>query len=383
MVKNLVIMGSTGSVGRQALQVVDECPEAYNVVGLAAGSNVKLLLQQIEKYQPRYVSVASREVAVQLKCEIDNNIVKVYYGKDGLAELAQLPGVNLILIAVTGIHGLEPTLIALENKIPVALANKETLVAGGQLVMKKARETETPIIPVDSEHSAVFQCIEESNRGAIDRILLTASGGPFINFSQEELEIVTPEQALKHPKWNMGKKITIDSAGLINKGLEVIEAYWLFGVPYEKIQIVVHPQSIIHSMVQYTDGVVMAQLGMPDMRVPIQYAYTYPHRSSNTFPKINFFELEHLTFLQPDMQKFHGLTLAYEAGKIGGTMPIVYNAANEVAVELFLNNHLKFTNIPVLIEKVMSMHASVENFCLEEIIEIDQWVRVMVKKLTV
>lgn len=382
MVKNLVIMGSTGSVGRQALQVVDEFPQSYNVVGLAAGSNVDLLLHQIKQYQPQYVSVASLEAADRLKSQMGNNI-KVCYGKDGLAQLAQIQDTDLILIAVSGINGLEPTLLALDNKIPVALANKETLVAGGQLVMKKAKETGTPIMPVDSEHSAIFQCIEESNHTAIDKILLTASGGPFLNHSLDELAKVTPEQALKHPKWNMGKKITIDSAGLINKGLEVIEAHWLFDVPYEKIQVVVHPQSIIHSMVEYGDGVILAQLGMPDMRVPIQYAYTYPLRESNTFPKMNIFALENLTFLQPDMEKFPGLKLAFEAGKIGGTMPIVYNAVNEKAVELFLHKQINFTNIPVLIEKVMSMHASVENFCLEDIREIDQWARVIAKQTAI
>jgi 1-deoxy-D-xylulose-5-phosphate reductoisomerase len=375
--KKIVLLGSTGSIGKQTLEVVAEHPERFEIAALAAGLNVELLAQQIHTYRPKYVSVASTDAARGLRSMMPAGKTEILTGIEGLTALAGMNGIDIVVVAVTGIHGLYPTLAALENKTPVALANKETLVAGGFFVMKKAKEMQTPILPVDSEHAAIFQCLEPENHAQIDKLILTASGGPFINYSKEELENVTPEKALRHPNWQMGKKITIDSAGLINKGLEVIEAHWLFDIEFADIEVVVHPQSIIHSMVQYKDGSVIAQMGRPDMRVPIQYALTYPSRLRNSFPKLDFTALESLTFARPDFPKFPGLKLAYQAGIAGGSMPTVYNAANEVAVELFMQGRLGFRQIPALIEKVMLKHDYIEVNTIGEIIQIDQWARMM------
>jgi len=384
MVKKIVILGSTGSVGRQILQVVDEFPERFMVVGMAAGANLELFAAQIAKYQPRYVSIGAEQDKARLKDLIagkGQKLPEIYSGRDGLVSLANLAEMDLLLVSVSGINGLEPTLTALKNKKTVALANKETIVTAGALVMETARENGVRIIPVDSEHSAIFQSLEEENRQAVDKLLLTASGGPFLNYTQEELLQVTREKALQHPNWKMGAKITVDCAGLINKGLEVIEAHWLFGVPYEKIEVVIHPQSIIHSMVQYQDGAVLAQLGCADMRVPIQYALTYPQRVANTFPKLDFSCLGPLTFQKPDEKRFPGLALAYTAGKIGGTMTTVYNGANEEAVRYFLADRIRFIDIPHIIEKVMEKHISVANYALDEIIQIDQWARLQAREV--
>lgn len=384
MVKKLVLLGSTGSVGRQVLQVVDEFPEQYAIVGMAAGANLELFAAQIAKYHPPYVSIGSAQDAGRLKDLISSQghkLPEIYSGKEGLVRLAELPENELLLVAVSGINGLFPTLTALKNKKTVALANKETIVTAGSIVMQTARENGVKIIPVDSEHSAIFQCLEEENRQAVDKLLLTASGGPFLNYSQEELLSVTREKALQHPNWKMGAKITVDCAGLVNKGLEVIEAHWLFGVPYEKIQVVIHPQSIIHSMVQYQDGAVIAQLGCADMRVPIQYALTYPYRVANTFPRLDFYELANLSFQKPDLARFPGLSLAYTAGQIGGTMTTVYNGANEEAVKYFLQDGIRFIDIPYIIEKVMEKHQPLQHFSLEDILEIDHWSRTQVQKI--
>ncbi len=378
MVKNIAILGSTGSIGRQALEVVDQFPEEYQVVALAAGNNITLLAEQAKKYRPRYLAVASQEAAASLSLRLDNHKQEILAGNEGLVNVAGLDGIDLLLVAVSGINGLLPTLTALEKKTPVALANKETLVAGGKLVMQKVKAAQTPLIPVDSEHSAIFQCIEEENAKSVDKLLLTASGGPFLHLAPQELALVTPEMALRHPNWKMGAKITIDSAALINKGLEVIEAHWLYDVPYERIKVLIHPQSLIHSMVQYVDGSVLAQLGLPDMRVPIQYAFTYPYRYSNTFPKIDFYQIREMNFYAPDLLKFPGLPLAYQAGTIGGTMTAVYNAANEEAVRLFLQGKIKFTDIPALIEKTMEKHHSLSDFQVEDVLAIDQWARSLV-----
>lgn len=376
MSKRIAVLGSTGSIGRQTLQVVDENPGDYTVTALAAGSNLGLLAEQVARYGPRYVSVGTPQAAGQLKSMISGLDTEITYGREGLAKLAGLNETDLVLVAVTGINGLWPTLTALENKKTVALANKETLVTAGSLVMSKAGEKGARLIPVDSEHSAIFQCLEEHNKSALEKLILTASGGPFLHHSPEQLAAVTPEQALRHPKWQMGVKITIDSAGMINKGLEIMEAHWLFAVPYEKIEVVIHPQSVIHSMVEYGDGAVLAQLGRPDMRVPIQYALTYPARRRNNFPRLDFPEIGQLTFLKPDYERFPGLRLAYEAGKAGGTMPTVYNAANEVAVDLFLEGKVKFTQIPVIIEKVMTLHSPGPIFEIGDILAADSWARV-------
>lgn len=378
--KNIIILGSTGSIGKQALQVVDEFPDMFNIVGLAAGSNVSALAEQVEKYQPQFVSLGTESAAASFKSLIKSK-VEILYGEKGLVELAKLTDVDLILVAVSGIMGLLPTLTALENQTTVALANKETIVTGGPLVIEKAKEFGTRIIPVDSEHSAVFQCFETENISAVEKLILTASGGPFLKATMDELSKVTPQMALSHPNWEMGPKITIDSAGLINKGLEIIEAHWLFGVPYENIEVVIHPQSVIHSMVQYQDGSVLAQLGCPDMRIPIQYAFTYPERLNNTFPRLDFCKLGNVSFMKPDFAKFPGLSLAIAAGKIGGTMTTVFNGANEEAVELFVKGCIRFIDIPQIIEKVMSQHQTIQNFEIGDILEIDQWARLKAQEV--
>jgi 1-deoxy-D-xylulose-5-phosphate reductoisomerase len=378
--KKIVILGSTGSVGRQALQVIDEFPHEFKIVGLAAGANVQLLAEQVEKYRPQYASIGSEEDTVLLKHLIKGK-VEIFNGEKGLVELAKLKDIDLILIAVSGITGLLPTLTALENKITVALANKETMVTAGSLVMEKAKEHGTAIIPVDSEHSALFQCLEKENITAIEKLILTASGGPFLKATREELSNVSPQMALQHPNWQMGAKITVDCAGLINKGLEIMEAHWLFDVPYEKIEVVVHPQSIIHSMVQYQDGSVLAQLGSPDMRIPIQYAFTYPQRLANSFPHLDFYQLREISFQKPDFTKFPGLALAIRAGKIGGTMPTVFNGANEEAVALFLKGCIRFIDIPQIIEKVMIQHQTLANFQVSDILEIDHWARLKAQEV--
>jgi len=372
--KKIVILGSTGSIGRQALDVVNAFPEMFEIVGLAAGSNVQLLAEQVQKYQPRYVSIGAKEDTFTLKSLIKSN-TEVFYGEKGLINLAELEDIDLILVAVSGINGLLPTLTALEKHTTVALANKETMVTAGSLVMEKAKKFNTAIIPVDSEHSAVFQCLEDENLAAVEQLILTASGGPFLKATREELASVTPQMALNHPNWKMGAKITIDSASLINKGLEIIEAHWLFNVPYENIKVVIHPQSVIHSMVQYKDGSVLAQLGCPDMKIPIQYAFTYPQRWTNSFTRLDLFELEEITFSKPDFVKFPGLALAIEAGKIGGTMTTVFNGANEEAVLFFLNGRIRFIDIPQIIEKVMIRHQVLEKYQVSDILEIDRWAR--------
>jgi 1-deoxy-D-xylulose-5-phosphate reductoisomerase len=357
------------------MQVVDEFPGEFEVVGLAAGSNMDLLAEQIAKHRPKYAAAGSREAAVKLGALIKDDRLPVMYGDSGLESLAGMDGLDLVLVAVSGIKGLRPTIAALERGTAVALANKETLVTAGDLVVKKARERKTRILPVDSEHSAIFQCFEERNSAAVEKLLLTASGGPFLKCSATELDKVKPAQALRHPRWRMGAKITIDSAGLVNKGLEVIEAHWLYDMPYEKIEVLIHPQSIIHSMVQYADGSVLAQCSLPDMRLPIQYAFFYPERRKNSFPRVDFSEVGELTFMKPDQERFPGLGLAYEAGKAGGTMPAVYNGANEKAVELFLAEKIKFSSIPAVIENVMKKHRPLQEYGLEEILEIDRWSR--------
>lgn len=381
MTKRIVILGSTGSIGRQALQVVDEFPDEYQVIALAAGSNMELLAKQIEKYKPQYVAVSSIESKNRLAKILPQSRTYVFAEDDSLVNLTELERIDLLLVAVTGINGLRPTLSALDKGITVALANKETLVTAGSLVMQKAAEKKSKLIPVDSEHSAIFQCLEERNSAVVEKLLLTASGGPFLNNTKEEMDAVTPEDALKHPKWQMGVKITIDSAGLINKGLEVIEAHWLFSMPYDKIEVLIHPQSVIHSMVEYMDGSVLAQCGLPDMRIPIQYALTYPGRSKNNFPKIDFTKIKELSFQKPDYDRFPGLNLAYAAGKTGGTMPTVYNAANEQAVDMFLHGKIGFTKIPIIIEKAMDKHKSMKVYNIDDILYFDRWARQEAAKL--
>jgi len=371
--KKIALLGSTGSIGTQTLQVVDELKD-FKVEILSAHKNIELVMEQTRKYQPQYVILTDLESFSQVKKALENLEVKVLYGIAGILASLTETELDLVVAAISGASGIQPTLKALELGIDVALANKETIVAAGSLVKKLQAKTGAKIIPVDSEHSAIMQCLEPE-RQALDKIILTASGGPFRNYSYEELTNVTPQRALQHPNWSMGKKITIDSATLMNKGLEVIEAHWLFSVPYDDIDVVIHPQSIVHSMVQYGDGSVLAHLGLPDMRVPIQYALTYPNRRINSFQKLDLKKIGKLEFYEPDYQKFPCLKLAYQVGRKGHTLPIVLNAANEVAVELFLQERLSFREIPVLIEKVLEKHTPLTDYDLEDLLQIDKWAR--------
>lgn len=373
--KEIVILGSTGSIGLQTLEVIREFPGEFRVIGLAAGRNWPLLVKQIQEFHPRVVSLAGEEEARELKRHLSGEILpEIFWGEDGLVTVATCPGATVVLTALTGTAGLVPTVAALEKGLDIALANKETLVAAGSLVMELARRKVCRILPVDSEHSAIWQCLAGQPVGSINKILLTASGGPFRK-EPADLSGVTVEMALAHPNWRMGRKITIDSATLMNKGLEVLEARWLFDLDYDRIQVVLHPQSIIHSMVEFVDGSVLAQMGLPDMRLPIQYALTYPNRLPNRLPRVNWFALGELTFEPPDTRRFPCLDLAFAAGRTGGTLPAVLNAANEVAVEAFLAKEIGFTDIPVIVERVMDAHKVICRPQLDEIMAADGWAR--------
>lgn len=374
MEKNISILGSTGSIGTQALDVVRDL-KTIKVLGLSGNQNIRLLEKQALEFQPKVISVMHEKNALELKKRLKNTNIKVVYGLEGLIEVATLPAVDTVLTSVVGIIGLVPTLEAIQSGKNIALANKETLVSAGELVMKKAEEKNVNILPVDSEHSAVFQSLQGNYHNKINRILLTASGGPFLGKTKEQLKNITVEDALHHPNWVMGKKITIDSATLMNKGLEVIEAKWLFHIPIEKIEVLIHPQSIVHSAVEYEDGAVIAQLGETDMKIPIQYALTYPKRIKNNYPKLDFSARNKLTFEKPDTMVFSCLKLAYEAIKIGGTMPAVLNAANEIAVEKFILKEISFLDIPSLIEKTINAYTVKYNYCLEDILQADKWAR--------
>ncbi|NLB89404.1 MAG: 1-deoxy-D-xylulose-5-phosphate reductoisomerase [Syntrophomonadaceae bacterium] len=369
----LVILGSTGSIGTQALEIVDNYPHTYQVVGLAAKDEVELVSQQIKKYKPEMVSISSESAYLKLKEEFGDK-VHITLGLDGLCEVAALDSADTVLVALSGAVGILPTLSAIKAKKRIALANKETLVAAGDIVMEEVRKNQVELIPVDSEHSAVFQCLLGEEK-YLENIWLTASGGPFRNFTIEELAQVTVDMALKHPNWNMGPKITIDSATLMNKGLEVIEAHHLFAIPYDNIKVVIQPESIIHSMVEFNDGSILAHLGTPNMKIPIQYALTYPGRMDTMVEKLDFYKLNAIHFSKPDEKRFPALRLAYEAGKLGATMPAVMNAANEVAVNYFLKGKLKFTDIPHIVELVMQEHNVIKNVDLSTLLEIDNWAR--------
>ncbi|OPX86217.1 MAG: 1-deoxy-D-xylulose 5-phosphate reductoisomerase [Pelotomaculum sp. PtaB.Bin104] len=374
--KKVVILGSTGSIGRQTLEVIRGLPEKFKVVGLAAGKNHQLLAEQIREFCPDVAVLADEQQLKLLSDQLDPAAVpELAWGKAGLENLASLPQADVVVVAVSGATGIYPTVAAIHAGKDVALANKETLVAAGHLVMDLVELNKTALLPVDSEHSAIWQCLEGQDRGAVEKIILTASGGPFRKLSLEEMENITVDMALCHPNWQMGNKITIDSATLMNKGLEVIEARWLFGVSYEQIEVVVHPQSIIHSAVEFVDGSVIAQLGLPDMRLPIQYALTYPKRLPAKRPGLKLTGLQGLTFEAPDTDKFPSLKLAIEAGRAGGTMPAVLNAANELAVSLFLQGKLPFRAIPALVGEVMARHQNIGRPGLEEIMAADCWAR--------
>ncbi|MGI6406912.1 MAG: 1-deoxy-D-xylulose-5-phosphate reductoisomerase [Syntrophaceticus sp.] len=380
MKKNIVILGSTGSIGRQALEVVSWHAADLQVQGIAAHRNIDLLEQQAKIYNVPYVAVGDQKAASELKQRLGGSDTRCLSGVDGLLELVRLPDVDLILIAVSGLAGLLPTMEAISCKKQVALANKETLVAGGSLVMEAAHKNGVQIIPVDSEHSAIFQCLDQA--ADVDKLVITGSGGPFREMLLEDMKSITPEMALRHPTWNMGAKITIDSATLMNKGLEIIEARWLFGIDYDHIEAVIHPQSIIHSLVAYQDGSVIAQMGWPDMRVPIQYAFFYPERKANNLPTLDLIQVSQLTFEAPDLDRFPCLRLARDAGKIGGTMTAVLNAANEVAVEAFLGHLITFKAIPELINEVMNIHSpKTGKLDLDEILDADSWARDCTRQL--
>lgn len=372
--KKIAILGSTGSIGTQTLDVVRAHSDELEVVALAAGSNKERLKEQIREFHPELVSLSDEKKAQELKEELAGEAVEVVCGMDGLIEVAGIDSADVVVTAVVGMMGILPTMEAIRKGKDIALANKETLVTAGHLIIPMAREYGVSILPVDSEHSAIFQCLQGEPKKALDKILLTASGGPFRGKSAEFLETVTLEDALNHPNWSMGPKITIDSSTMVNKGLEVMEAKWLFGVDYSQIEVVVQPQSIIHSMVQYIDGAVIAQLGTPDMRVPIEYALFYPERRSLPGDRLDFSKLSQITFEKPDYKVFRGLSLAIEAGKTGGTMPTVFNAANERAVAKFLKGEIKYTDIVRSIEKCMDAHKVSAHPDLEEILATEQWV---------
>lgn len=369
--RKIAILGSTGSIGTQTLEIVREQKD-IEVVALCAGHNGKLLAAQVREFRPKVAVLWEEAAAKNLKNDLNDMDVTVLFGMDGLLTVAQLPDYEILVTAIVGMLGLRPTVAAIEAGKTIALANKETLVTAGHLIMPLAKEQGVPILPVDSEHSAIFQSLNGERMNKISKILLTASGGPFRGRSPEELKYVTPEDALKHPNWVMGRKITIDSATLVNKGLEVMEAKWLFDVMPEQIQVVVHPQSVIHSMVEYEDGGIMAQLGTPDMRLPIQYALYYPKRRPLSGKRLDFYELAALTFERPDTKTFPGLALAYEALEKGGNLPTAYNAANERAVALFLENKISFTEIPELIQGSMERCRFREWPGISEILETEQ-----------
>ncbi len=373
--KKLLIIGSTGSIGRQALQVVDNFPAKLKVVGLTAKNNIELLEKQIRKYKPLYVAVDNIDKAWMLKERVADLKVTVQGGTESLVEIAQKPDYQILLVATVGFSGFLPTIAAIQQGKTIALATKEILVAGGSIVCQLAKENRATILPVDSEHSAIFQCLEGYKTEAVDRLILTASGGPFLGYNRTEMKKVTPAGALNHPNWKMGNKITIDSATLMNKGLEVIEAHWLFNVDYDNIDVIIHPQSIIHSFVEFIDGSQLAQLGFPDMNLPIQYALSYPERWSGMAKKLHLATIGRLTFEEPDNKNFPCLALAYAAGKIAGTMPAVLNAANEVAVEHFLHGKISFLDIPVVVEEAMLFHSPLKNFSIDELLMADQWAR--------
>ena len=379
--KKISILGSTGSIGCSALDVIEKNRERFQVVALVAGKNISLLKKQIEKFQPKLVAIDSKENALKLREVLTaKSKVKIFYGEEGLKEIASFPSA-IVISAISGAAGLIPTLAAIEAGNDIALANKETMVMAGEIVTKRSKKKGVKIIPVDSEHSAIFQCLEGSKRENMRRIILTASGGPFLNFTRNELKKVSLSQTLRHPNWKMGKKITIDSASMMNKGLEVIEAKWLFNVDISDIDVLIHPQSIVHSLVEFIDGAFLAQMGIPDMKIPIAYALTYPERIINDLPALNLVKTGNLEFRNPDINKFPCLGLAYAAGLCGGTAPVVLNAADEISVSAFMENKIRFIDLPKIIEKILTLHNSINNPSLDDILQADLWARRETKKI--
>ena len=377
--KRIAILGSTGSIGTQALQVIDEHSDLYEAYVITANNSVVKLIEQARKYVPEAVVIANEQHYAEVRDALADLPIKVYAGEDALCEVVQDDNVDIVLASMVGFAGLRPTISAIKAGKMIALANKETLVVAGELINSLASEYKVPIIPVDSEHSAIFQCLEPGNR--IEKILLTASGGPFRKYSKEELKTVTKAQALAHPTWNMGDKITIDSATLMNKGFEVIEAKWLFGLKPEQIEVVVHPQSVIHSMVQFEDGAVKAQLGVPDMRLPIQYAFSYPQRLKASFDRLDFFQMRELTFEKPDTDRFPCLRLAFESLRRGGNMPCIVNAANEIVNRAFIEDRIPYEKISEVIESAMQHIAFSSDSSLDTYLQTDKETREYAKSL--
>ncbi len=376
------ILGSTGSIGTNTVEVINKHPEKFQVTGLCAGENICLLAEQILQLRPRLVCVKKSEDAAKLEKMIGSSVpTTVMYGSEGMKEVASMGEADIVVAAIAGSAGLLPTLAAVQSGKDVALANKETLVMAGELITREAKKNRCRIIPVDSEHSAVFQLLKGQSRNDLKSIILTASGGPFLNHTKSQLKNVTLEEALDHPRWKMGSKVTIDSASLMNKGLEIIEARWLFCIEPEKIKVVVHPQSIIHSMIEFLDGSVFAQMSEPDMKGPIAYALSAPRRLSNIVSPLDFAKLGKMTFHEPDIEKFPNLGLAYDALREGGLMPVVLNAANEAGVEMFLKRKIDFVSIPAVTHKVMSRFANIPNADLESIMQSDRWARQEAKRV--
>ncbi|WP_321479502.1 1-deoxy-D-xylulose-5-phosphate reductoisomerase [uncultured Bacteroides sp.] len=379
--KQIAILGSTGSIGSQALQVVDEHPDLYEVYALTANNKVDSLIAQARKFNPEAVVIANEDKYEVLKEALVDLPIKVYAGADALCQIVESAPIDIVLSAMVGYAGLKPTIRAICAGKAIALANKETLVVAGELINSLAQQYRTPILPVDSEHSAIFQCLTGEVGNPIEKIILTASGGPFRTATLEELAVVKKEQALKHPNWEMGAKITIDSASMMNKGFEVIEAKWLFGVTPEQIEVLVHPQSVIHSMVQFEDGAVKAQLGVPDMRLPIQYAFSYPDRLYSSFERLDFSKCANLTFEQPDTTRFRNLALAYEAMNQGGNMPCIINAANEIVVSAFLHDEISFLGMSDVIERTMQRVSYVKSPLLEDYVASDSEARRIAREM--
>jgi 1-deoxy-D-xylulose-5-phosphate reductoisomerase len=373
--KRLAILGSTGSIGVNTLDIVRQFPERFEVISLSAGLNTQLLKEQILQFRPKMVSVLNKELSEALQRELPGISVKIVHGVEGLIQVATHPEVDQVVSAIVGAVGLIPTLSAIKTGKSIALANKEPLVMAGKIVMEEAKRSQSQILPVDSEHSAIFQALLGHRKEDVHRLILTASGGPFLSLPFSRLHEVTVKEALRHPHWEMGKKITIDSASLMNKGLEVIEAHWLFNIPVEKIVVLIHPQSVIHSMVEYIDGSIITQMGITDMRIPISYALSFPERLNLNLPPLDLQKSEALTFSLPDPERFPCLKLAYRSIEIGETMPTILNAANEVAVSAFLEGSLKFTEIPLLLQRVMEEHEVKPFHTIEDILKADHWAR--------
>lgn len=379
--RHIAILGSTGSIGRQALEVISGHSDRFEAYALVANNSIELLIQQARTFLPEIVVIANENKYDQLKSALSDLPIKVWCGSRAIEDIVQDENIDMILTAMVGFSGLKPTIKAIKAGKAIALANKETLVVAGELITSLAIENRAAILPVDSEHSAIFQCLNGEGNNSIDKLLLTASGGPFRDYSNKELQSVTKAQALAHPKWNMGEKVTIDSATLMNKGFEMIEAKWLFGVEPSKIEILVHPQSIIHSMVQFEDRSIIAQLGQPDMRIPIQYAFSYPERLSTEVEQVDFLSLSQLTFEKPDTDRFPNLAYAYDAIKTGGNMPCILNAANEIAVSLFLREQIGFIDMSLLIEKTLQKASFVNTPSLDDYLQSDSETREIITEL--